>query len=251
MNRALLNQRMAKNVEPKLEFLKFPQASGVTLWVDYGCADGAVTKVLANSTEAYCFGYDRIFPQVENEKANLFFHDTLDVLRAFKGRCTKVGVFVGSLFHEAYTEGVTASVWKDMREIGADVIFVRDMVYWGRMVPEPYPVNVDTFKGHHLWQSFRDYWCKEDSDITWHDYLHFLLKYRFVENWDHELRENYLSINPDALEAEARRNGYECTRRSPFGIPFLAARWKKDFGVDLDVPTHGWFVFEKEKAHVV
>lgn len=59
--------------------------------------------------------------------------------------------------------------------------------------------------------------------------VHFLIKYRYVENWDRELHENYLPVTQDRLESILTGMGYGFVKKDSSKLPFYAKTWAKDF----------------------
>lgn len=63
------------------------------------------------------------------------------------------------------------------------------------------------------------------------------MKYRFVENWERELNENYLPISLETLKNKIPSN-YKIVYEEDFLLPFLKQQVKKDFNVNLTHSTH-------------
>ena len=73
--------------------------------------------------------------------------------------------------------------------------------------------------------------------------LHFLLKYRYQENWERELRENYIPLTVDELEKHFSE--YETTYKQYEALPFICHQVKKDFNIDIsNIPTHLHIIFK-------
>jgi hypothetical protein len=71
------------------------------------------------------------------------------------------------------------------------------------------------------------------------------LKYRYVNEWDRELRENYLPISIEHLL------GLVPTEYAPifmehYTLPFLRDRVWEDFGIQLQERTHFKLILKRE-----
>ena len=60
------------------------------------------------------------------------------------------------------------------------------------------------------------------------DLIHYLLKYTYVENWDSELSENYLSVHWEYL-----CNGCDIVYGSEYIQDWRRQQVKNDFGIDI------------------
>ena len=67
--------------------------------------------------------------------------------------------------------------------------------------------------------------------------IHYLLKYRYTENWDRELNENYLPISKEKLLSLIPKN-YEVIFYEHYALPFLKEKVREDFGIILKDKTH-------------
>lgn len=72
---------------------------------------------------------------------------------------------------------------------------------------------------------------------TQHDIVHYLLKYKYTENWEREVQQNYVPITLEQL-LDKILDGYEVTYFDHFTLPYIAWQIKKDFGIELTTPTH-------------
>ena len=68
--------------------------------------------------------------------------------------------------------------------------------------------------------------------------MEFLLKYKYTDNWQREIRETYYLDWTRYLQPYWRGENYEMLHDEPFHIPFLRQQIKKDFGVDFPMDTH-------------
>jgi hypothetical protein len=91
----------------------------------------------------------------------------------------------------------------------------------------------------------------EEFESIWGDInikknlVHFLLKYRYVQNWNREVRENYLGYSTDDIINHIDSDKYELIYRKDYVLPFLQKRVYDDFGIFLDTPTHTNLIFKR------
>ena len=88
---------------------------------------------------------------------------------------------------------------------------------------------------------FSRFWGKP---IILQRYIHYLLKYRYVDNWDREVRENYLPVDIEPfLNMVSQYYNIECLDH--YTLPFLKEQIQKDIGITLDIPTHAKILLSK------
>ena len=83
---------------------------------------------------------------------------------------------------------------------------------------------VDDFEAE--WGSICDPALKK---VSVKNLVHFLIKYRYIENWDRELLENYLPVTQEKLESILTGMGYRFVKKDSSKLPFYAKTWAKDF----------------------
>ena len=77
------------------------------------------------------------------------------------------------------------------------------------------------------------------------NFIHYLLKYRYKQNWDREVRENYLGYSTDDI-IKLVGDEYEVIYRKDYILPFLYNKVEEDFGIKIDTPTHTNLIFKKK-----
>jgi hypothetical protein len=60
---------------------------------------------------------------------------------------------------------------------------------------------------------------------------HFLLKYMYVENWEHELPENYVPVTFEQYEQIFSLLGMRVLFKRSYLIDYLRNKWKEDFNL--------------------
>ena len=255
MDRELLNRAMSKNAHVKSQFLdlEIVKAANVDVWVDFGCADGEVTKAISLKTPGkMIIGYDREPFDKWRDLANVslrFEHNFEKIIAAIPHDAV-VGVFAGSVFHEAYTDHVHPMVWEKITMLKPSIVVVRDMMLWPEPSdPAPLINNIVKAASKNYprhWQDFLRRWGGK-SQGWWKNALHFLLKYRYRANWSYELREDYLVLSPQSLTRSAEEHGYFPIHMEAQSLTFLIDLWYKDLGIEIRHPTHGLLVFKNRR----
>lgn len=63
--------------------------------------------------------------------------------------------------------------------------------------------------------------------------FHFLIKYRYQENWSREVQENYLPVSKEKLSSILSSMGYSFTHKESSKLAFYGKCWKKDFKLGI------------------
>ena len=263
---ASYNNAMSKNIDDKLFFAKFLPEHPMLI-VDFGCADGTLLNALfehfidTTSFNKY-IGYDISSEMINLAKAkfnhyskNVIFTDKWDeVVEQLKSFTEKKVLILSSVIHEIYsycTEHEINEFWNRVLDSGFDYICVRDMMV-SKDVNHKQKINVYKFMENCIpqfsdrrkyFQSFVDKW---GSIIYNENFIHYLLKYRWIINWDRELNENYLPIYVEDF-LKIFKDKYNITYLERFRVPFLEECWSKDFGIKIDDYTHIKCIFEIKK----
>lgn len=255
-NPALYIREMAKPLIDKLFFLDKVEA---TLYVDFGCADGmllAALRMLSPGTK--CIGYDESPAMVDGARKEHpgigFTGDWAEVRSAVLAENATGGrtcLILSSVIHEVYSylkgDEVAAfwrRVWGGDGEPGFDCVAIRDMMV-SRATSRPAdPLAVARVRQIHDPDRVAQ-WERQWGSLTenW-SLVHFLLTYRYSDNWSRELRENYL---PQPVEDFIRLvpRAYVPVYVEHFVPPFLRRQVRLDFGIELADPTHLKVIYER------
>lgn len=68
--------------------------------------------------------------------------------------------------------------------------------------------------------------------------IHFLMKYRYMRNWDRENNENYFPITLEKLLSMIPTEKYEIVYFQNYVLPFTSDQVKKDFDITIRDNTH-------------
>lgn len=239
------NDAMKKSLKEKTFFLE--KIKG-TSFIDYGCADGTLLKYIQsikNLPSNRFMGYD-ICPEMlkiaKKNNKDILFTDNLDLVDTIK---TKNSVLIlSSIIHEIYSYANPKEFWQEVfNKIGTKYIVIRDMMVDNsqKKLADMQDVEKIRMSNTQNLEEFENYWGPIDLNKT---FIHYLLKYRYIENWSRELQENYLPITIEQLISKIPEN-YKIIYRNHYTPEYLKKSVKKDFGIILKEFTHLQIIIEK------
>ena len=214
--------------------------SPIDFIVDYGCADGALLKFL-NFVYPECkyIGYDNNKDMLEKARTNFpqadFFQNWEDIVYA--PSCSLLNL--SSVIHEVYSYLPDCEIekfWSRVFNSKFKYIAIRDMAISQKSM---YLTDiVDTIKLNSIFpklvKEFENVW----GSVTEHkNYIHFLLKYKYTENWNRELHENYLPLTVEQLLDKVPDN-YEVIYFDHGPLPYKVAQVKDELEIDFNDATH-------------
>lgn len=234
-------RRMEKSVMDKMFFVDkiFEPVKNI---VDFGCANGGLLKSLELFFGDYRYiGYDISTEMIEAARKNVpnaEFYDNWDDMKFDPAESL---INISSTVHEVYTYSSPEEVelfWKRVLESGFKYISIRDMC-----VPKGCDRDCEAAKlaavraNERYTEKLADYERIWGKIVSEKQLTHFLLKYSYTQNWEREVRENYLPISTEALLARIP-DSYEVTYLRTYTLPYTAWQVERDFGVRLNTPTH-------------
>ena len=237
----IYTSRMQKSILDKMFFIDkvFEPFSNI---IDFGCANGELVKALQLLFDEYRYiGYDISEEMLDAARANVPTAEFYSNWNEMQADPTHTLLNISSTIHEVYsysTQTEITAFWKRAFDSGFKYIAIRDM-----MLSEAERASIDTEQYHSVvknekyadkLQSYEKVWGAIE---TQHDLVHYLLKYKYTENWEREVRENYVPITIEQLLGMIP-DGYEITYLNHFTLPYTAWQIKNDFGLDLTTPTH-------------
>lgn len=215
--------------------------------VDYGCADGTLIHFLSTLFPEFKYiGYD-----IDNQMLNLarekcgsdesrfvFTSDWDEVIKHSKSGVS--AVLLSSVIHEVYAYGTRRDVdtmWDRIFGDSFDYIIIRDMVPSISMDKKSDINDVKNLMRKaapgHL-RDFEQVWGSIEQNKN---LIHYLLKYRYTDNWNREVRENYFPLTREELLSSIP-DGYEIEFHEHFILPYLKTTVKRDFGIFIKDNTH-------------
>lgn len=229
--------------------------------LDWGCADGFLTKVLGEVfPDKRIVGYDMDPKMIQQAQMTGPALENVTFMNTARPESFDV-LNLSSVIHEvhAYRSDIEINgFWKMVFQSGFKYIVIRDMLYDDDFHPWTFSV-LDTM-------AIRD-WCKENrflgelkrfeeafGEVVPENpkaVTHFLLKYLYMSspNWPREVEENYLSMSIQSLTARIPKSLYKVIYRESSSLPYLQNRWEKDFGIDAmssGIKTHTRLILQKK-----
>jgi hypothetical protein len=224
--------------------------------VDFGCADGQLLEAVYNiNPKIRLIGYDiskDMIVKAQNRLGNLAtVTDNWDyVMREIK-EYHRPTLVLSSVIHEVYSYATT----KYVREFWKNKVFgphfkyvaIRDMIPSVEMERKKISdfqedvVKVREQSVPKYLKSFESRWG--DIGENYRTFVHYLLKYRYVDNWERENNENYVPISVETLNKKIPSN-FKIRYQSSYIYKHLSEVVYEDFGVVIDHPTHLKMILE-------
>lgn len=237
------NEGMRKSILDKLFFIPYV---GTKSFVDFGCADGTLLSYLYQMfPESRLFGIDNNDTMIELADEKLkslgadvtFFFQFSDWWNHIKECDTLI---LSSVIHEIYSYCSLEKIdefWSYVYSGGFKYIAIRDL---GIRKFEDKPSNVSDISkilrhaDRKQLTEFEDTWGTITNNKN---LLHFLLKYKWTENWRREVKENYLGLYIEDFLAKIPDN-YTIDYFHEFNMPETKMGIMNDFHIDLRANTH-------------
>lgn len=235
-------QKMGKSILDKAFFLD-KIFEPIDTIVDFGCADGSLIQFLMLIDDSYKFiGYDNNPKMIEEAKKKV---PTAEFTTSWSdiSTCNSKGSLINlsSVLHEIYSycsKDEINDFWSKIFNSNFSYICIRDMMMSEADNTPVDETNLAKLKANKQHLSKLEDYEKEYGKITKNkDFVHFLLKYQYDSNWERELRESYLSLSVEAFKKLIPSN-YEIVFFDSFTLPYQKWSVKKDFDIDLNIPTH-------------
>ena len=239
--------RMQRSILDKMFFIDKVFEPFDTI-LDFGCANGELIKAMLPMFPDYEYvGYD-ISPEMikaarENVSDARFYDDWSGIDIPFERSL----INISSTIHEVYSycsEEDIAEFWDRVFGSGFKYVAIRDMVYSqaaDRPVDAAQLAKVRGSAYAEWLDSFEQVWGKTE---TQRQLVHFLLKYKYTQNWDREVHENYFPIYTEKLLGKIP-DGYRIVFRDEFTLPYTSWQIRNDFGFELRDHTHIKLILER------
>lgn len=217
--------------------------------LDFGCANGELIKALQTMCGEYKYvGYDISKEMIESARKNVpqasFYSEWESIDIPFSRSLLNIS----STLHEVYSYGTQQDVeqfWERVFESGFRYITLRDMMLSDADMRPADPTALCAVRENQAYASqLADYervWGKIELQ---RDLVHYLMKYDYTNNWEREVRENYIPLSKEKLLAQIPSN-YRVNYLQHTTLPYLAWHVEKDFGISLKTPTHVKIIVEK------
>lgn len=224
--------------------------------VDYGCANGTFLKALREyNDECFVCGVDIDPKMIQlakelNIKNSIFTLEDCDITNPFiewiKTEYDTV-LNLSSVLHEIYSyksEEEIDKFWDFVN--GYKYICIRDMCINTKSVSEMIPPTFDFKNSEERKRRLRHELIhgRISSPIS---FVHYMLKYRYIENWDREVKENYLIDFGTLIDICIHLGDYDIVYLDHYTLPFLKEKIKEDWGFNFNVDTHVKLILKKRR----
>lgn len=239
--------------------LFFANSINYDVIVDFGCADGTFLQSLSRmNPNVKIIGYDLDPTMLEIAKKklpkNALLTDDWNVATSALTGYKNSLLNLSSVIHEvySYSTGNKIKYFWDNQVFGDDFkyITIRDMIPSVELTrnemtnfkDDVRKVRQKADKSYLL--SFEDKWGSINT--SYRNFIHYLLKYKYTDNWNREVNENYLPVTLETIKTKIPTD-YKIVMEEDFVLPFLKQQVKKDFGVELTHSTHTKLIIRNTK----
>lgn len=239
--------------------LFFAENASFDVIVDFGCASGTtLSRISQINPKAKLIGYDLDESMLSKAKSildkNALLTDNWDEVISEVQKYKSPLLNLSSVIHEVYSysnSNTIKSFW-EKQVFGGDFRFIsiRDMIPSSQVdKSEMNDFKDDVRKVRRLadpkyLQSFEKRWGSINDNYR--TFLHYLLKYRYTNNWEREVNENYLPVSLETLKSKIPST-YKIAFEEDFILPFLIKQVKQDFGITINHSTHTKMIIKNIK----
>ncbi len=240
---------MDKSLFDKLFFIGKVDAE---FYIDYGCGGGSLIEFMLDNFESYqylAYDFNEKIVDILKEKFESVL-DTFVCVSNEKRDITKFNVkaknnnkksclILSSVLHEIYNYDNPDEFWNFIQIQQFDYISIRDMIP-SFSIDRPSDLEDCRKLYKHPHQRLK-YFLHKFENFNGKIYnnknlIHFLLKCDFVNNWEREIRENYLILNKEELYGKIP-NCYEIIYEEHYILPYFKEKCKK-LGIIIKDNTH-------------
>lgn len=210
---------------------------------DFGCADGALlSAVHLIRPDLDLSGYDNNEYMVKAAMKRVPM--ALVTSRPQDGFKNTVLV-ASSVFHEihSYSENIERD-YDNIFNCGADYIAIRDMFYDWNINPTSWHHDVVRVRRKEPAEKVGEFETIWGPLEVRKNLIHYLLKYRYNENWKREVRENYFANSFQGFISRLPDN-YKIVYSEHYTLPYVAQRVLEDFDIGLSDKTHGKILLKR------
>lgn len=235
---------MQKSLNDKLFFMD--KVNNIDKVIDFGCADGALIREMykVNQNIKY-LGYDNSLNMIYKARLNTDYEKFKNVMfvdnPSFSDSENAL-LNLSSVIHEVYSYSKPEEIntfWNQVfysnnfkyiaiRDfcISKSISRQSDINDYTKVIQSADKEQIDEYES--IWGSLR-----ENRNL-----VHYLMKYRYTENWNREVRENYFPITLETLLSMIPTYKYEIIYFEDYILPFTKNKVKEDFDVNLHDNTH-------------
>lgn len=157
---------------------------------------------------------------------------------------------LSSVIHEIYSYlsvEMVSKFWNDLFRSGVKYIAIRDLMLGVAAFREADINDTASILNHSNESIVRDF-CENWGNLTQQNNLiHYLMKYRYRENWEREVAENYFPITVEQLLSIIPTERYKIVYFSHYILPYNRSKIYEDFGIELKDNTHIKVLLERKE----
>lgn len=247
---------MQKSYMDKMFFVdKIDNSTKIVL--DFGCADGFLTRYMAESFPTMIFwGYDKDEQSITKADSinildNCHFTFNLETFNKWlidnNYSKSEVAINLSSVIHEVYsysTEQEIEEFWKYVNS-GFKYIIIRDMCMDSTAHRPALKEDLIKFKSRFDNNKITEFEKFHGSIADNYNLIHLLLKHKYEENWAREVRENYVPKTAEELATKIN-NSYKLIYFDHYILPYVANTIKESFDITIKDYTHIKFIYKKD-----
>lgn len=266
-NYTVYNNSMCKSLNDKYSFWGGIDADII---VDYGCADGSLIKYIIDNTDhkSDYVGFDNNETMLMLAERNLKDKYTKNNIKLtsnwneVKEACSinKTSILVlSSIIHEIYNYCSYEEIkkfWKDVFNSNFTYIVIRDMMFFDE---QPFNKKVKITDLHNIKKNieltkFGEKQLKDFEEIYGEieskgDLVHFFSKYKYIENWEREVKENYYKHYTYELISDILAySQYNIEYLQSFTLDYLRDWVSSEFNYKIDINTHVKMILKYNEA---
>ena len=239
-------RRMQNGMDDKLWWIKHIDSRII---VDYGCADGALLQHIRELHPNHnLIGVDINPNMLEIARANVpdAIFMTVEEFFNCKYDFSNATLILSSVIHEIYSYCNNADdIMDKLLNMDFEHIAIRDMFVKTDTTYQTVPIFIiDLLQKKTSKEMLVDFGECWGLPVTAKRLIHYLLKYRYTDNWEREVRENYLPIDIEPFIHMVSKY-YKVDYFEHYTFPFLKEQIRKDIGIELDLPTHAKILLSK------
>ena len=238
------NEGMRKSLLDKSFFMD--KIFDVNSFLDYGCADGSLIHFLSSLFPEYEYlGYD-----IDNSMIELARERNPEKLisNQIPSRNQSRCLILSSIIHEVCSYCSVYEIdsfWSNVFELGFKNIVIRDMIPSSTINRESFHGDVQRLIKNADNKLLKDFEMNWGSISLNKNMIHFLLKYKYTENWSREVKENYMPIDLEKLYTIIPST-YEIVYFEHYIHPFIRQQVMNDFSIELKDNTHCKMILQRK-----
>lgn len=247
-NLTLYNDGMQKSMQDKLFFLRHIKPDEIDTIIDYGCADGTLLSLINNGWKKIGIDMNHEMLQIAQKKVDngeFICENNLPVIRTARPCMLNLS----SVLHEIYSYGTQQDVetfWCALSQSNYKYIVIRDLITDVNDDILANKQDIEKIKNSKWNELIAEFEQNHGSIKYQKNLLHFLLKYKYTENWNREVKENYFNLSVDEL-LEKIPNNYEVSFVKTYCLPFVKHSIERDFQINVHDTTHIQLILKRKE----